>query len=242
MLKRIIVLNLVLMACLFLSSYSVFAAYQVIEVTDGGKITGVVTFKGKAPKVKMLAIVKDADYCGKTTPDPRFEISGNKIMNVVVTLEGIEKGKKALPVEGAVLDNLDCVYEPHVQAVTKGTILTIVNSDPVLHNTHSYSGGTRTAFNLALPTKDQKIKKRLKRPGMYSNKCDAGHTWMTAYIWVSKHPYYAVTDKTGKFEIADVPPGTYKLKAWHEALGTVEQTVTVAPKKEVNSSFSFTSQ
>ncbi len=77
---------------------------------------------------------------------------------------------------------------------------------------------------------------------MYSNKCDAGHTWMSAYIWVSKHPYYAVTDKSGKFEIADVPPGTYKLKAWHEALGTVEQTVTVAPKKEVSSDFSFTSQ
>ncbi len=153
MLKRIIVLILVLMACLFLSGYSVFAAYQVIEVTDGGKITGVVTFKGKAPKVKMLPVAKDVEICGKTRPDPSFKISGNKIMNVVVTLEDIEKGKKALPVKGAVLDNLDCVFEPHVQAVTKGTTVTIVNSDPVLHNTHAYLGGRRTAFNLALPTK-----------------------------------------------------------------------------------------
>ncbi len=243
MLKRIIVLNLVLIVCFFQSGYSVVEAYEAVEVTDGGKITGVVTLKGKAPAVKTLAVTKDIEYCGKTSPDPRFVINGRKeIKNVVVTIEGIEKGKKAAPVKGAVLDNSHCVFKPHVQAVTKGSTLTIMNSDPMLHNTHAYVGGKRTAFNLALPLKDQKIKKKLKRPGMYSNKCDAGHTWMSAYIYVSKHPYYAVTDQSGKFEITDVPPGTYTLKVWHEALGTMEQGVTVAPKKEVSAGFSFASK
>ena len=246
MLKRIIVLNMVLMVSFFLSSYSVMAAkakYQAVEVTDGGKITGKVMFKGTAPEVKMIAVTKNPEFCGKTKPDPQYVISGNnEIKNVVVTLEGIEKGKKAAPVKGASLDNKDCVFVPHVQAVTKGTMLTIVNSDPILHNTHGYMKKTRTAFNLALPTQDQKIKKKLKRPAMYNSKCDAGHTWMSAYIYVSAHPYYAVTDKSGKFEIADVPPGTYTLKAWHEALGTMEQTVTVAAQKGVSSDFSFTSK
>ena len=241
MLKRIIVLNLTLMVCFFLSSSLVVEAYQAIKVTKGGKITGVVTLKGKAPKVKMLAVTKNTEFCGKSTPDPRFEISGhNEIKNVVVILEGIEKGKKAAPVKGAVLDNANCVFVPHVQAVTKGTTLTIINSDPILHNTHAYLiRSQRMVFNLALPTKDQKIRRRLKKSGMHFIRCDTGHDQMSAFIYVSENPYYAVTDRSGKFEIADVPPGTYTLKAWHEAFGTMEQKVTVAPRQEVMAGFSF---
>ncbi|MEE9612082.1 MAG: carboxypeptidase regulatory-like domain-containing protein, partial [Desulfatiglandales bacterium] len=97
----------------------------------------------------------------------------------------------------------------------------------------------KTVFNLALPLKGQKIKKRLRRPGMLSVKCDAGHTWMSAYVYVSKHPYYSVTDKKGSFEIKDVPPGTYMLKAWHEAFGTMKKKVTVSAKGEVKVGFSF---
>jgi len=241
MFKRSIVLNLALMVCFFLSSYSVVEAYQAIKVTKGGKITGKVTLKGKALKVKMLAITKNSELCGKTTPDPRFEISGhNEIKNVVVILEGIEKGKKAAPVEGAVLDNADCVFVPHVQAFTKGTTLTIINSDPILHNVHAYFiRGQRMVFNLALPMKGQKIRRRIEEPGMFFIRCDTGHSQMSAYMYVSENPYYAVTDRSGKFEIADVPPGTYTLKAWHEAFGTMEQKVTVAPRQEVMAGFSF---
>ena len=244
MLKRIIVLNLLLMVCFFLKGYAVVEAYEVIEVADGGKITGVVTLKGKAPEVKMLDVTKNSGFCGKNTPDPRFEISGsNEIKNVVVILEGIEKGRKAAPVKGAVLDNADCVFVPHVQAFTKGTTLTIINSDPILHNMHAYFiRGRRMVFNLALPTKGQKIRRRIKKSGMLFIRCDTGHSQMSAFMYVSENPYYAVTDKSGKFEIADVPPGTYTLKAWHEALGTMEQKVTVAPQKEVRSDFNFISQ
>ena len=241
MLKRIMVFNLTLIVYFFLSFYSVVEAYHAIKVIKGGKITGKVTLKGKALKVKMLAINKNSEFCGKDTPDPRFEISGNnEIKNVVVILEGIEKGKKATPVKGAVLDNENCVFVPHMQAVTKGTTVTILNSDPILHNAHAYfTRGQRMVFNLALPTKGQKISRLLKKPGMISVKCDTGHSRMNAFMYVSENPYYAVTDKSGKFEIADVPPGTYTLKAWHEAFGTMEQKVTVAPRQEVVAGFSF---
>lgn len=202
-----------------------------------------IKFDGEPPKAEDLAVTKNHDVCGKSVPDPRFIISGVKeIKNVVVTLEGIEKGKKAVPVKGAVLDNVKCVFNPHVQAVTIGTTLSVVNSDTIMHNSHAYWRGKKTVFNLALPNKDQKIGKRLKRPGMYNTKCDAGHTWMRAYIYVSKTPYYSVTDGSGKFEISDVPPGTYKLKAWHEALGTLEKEVTVTANGEVNMDFSFTAK
>lgn len=229
---------IILVAGFFL--YQTVAAYEAIEVSDGGTIMGMVKLEGALPEQKALTISKNRDHCGESTPDPRYAIGdGGAVGNVIVTLEGIERGKKAVPVEGASLDNNRCVFQPHVQAVTVGTSLTVTNSDPILHNTHAYLGGKKTIFNLALPLEGQKIKKRLRRPGMMNTKCDAGHTWMSAYIYVSKHPYYAVTDDGGKFSIADVPPGTYKLKAWHEAMGVVEKEVTVPAKGEVIVDFSF---
>ena len=61
-------------------------------------------------------------------------------------------------------------------------------------------------------------------------KCDAGHTWMSAYIVVTENPYYAVTNDNGIFEIKDIPAGKYQLKAWHEKLGTQIAEVTVTEK------------
>ena len=218
-------------------------AYESIDVINGGKISGVVKLHGKAIQVKALAITKNKDVCGQSTPDPRYVIGkGGAVKNVIVTIEGIEKGKKALPVKGAVLDNNKCIFLPHVQAVTVGTRLTVMNSDSILHNTHTYLGGKKTVFNLALPLEGQKIKKPLRRPGLMNTKCDAGHTWMSAWVYVSKHPYYSVTGEKGQYNIVDVPPGTYKLKAWHEALGTVEKEVTVPANGEVKIDFKFTAE
>ena len=59
-------------------------------------------------------------------------------------------------------------------------------------------------------------RRSLRRPGFYFVQCDAGHPWMSAYIWIVEHPYYVKTDAKGNFELTDVPPGTYTLKFWHE--------------------------
>jgi hypothetical protein len=57
-------------------------------------------------------------------------------------------------------------------------------------------------------------------------KCDV-HPWMTSYIGVLPHPYYAVTGDDGSFTIEKLPPGNYTIEAWHESLGTQTQQVTV---------------
>jgi hypothetical protein len=79
----------------------------------------------------------------------------------------------------------------------------------------------------------------MKKPGIVTFKCDAGHTWMSAYVFVVDQPYYAVTDAAGKFELKDVPPGAYTLVVWHESLGTQEQKVTVAAGKPSAAGFTF---
>jgi hypothetical protein len=119
-----------------------------------------------------------------------------------------------------------------VQVIPAGSDLEIVNSDPVLHNTHGFLDKL-TVFNLAMPNQDQRIKKPLKRPGIVRVECDA-HGWMLGWVYVADNPYYAITGKDGSFILKDVPPGTYTLVAWQEYAGVVERPVTVKPKEVVN--------
>jgi hypothetical protein len=69
-------------------------------------------------------------------------------------------------------------------------------------------------------------------------KCDV-HGWMNAYVGVLDHPYFATTDKDGKFELKTLPPGTYTIEAWHEKFGTQQQKVTLGPKDSKEITFSF---
>jgi plastocyanin len=117
----------------------------------------------------------------------------------------------------AAIDQVGCMYRPHVQAVTVGSELTLLNSDRVLHNVHGNLGSV-TVFNLAMPIKGQKLPTKLTRPGLVRLQCDAGHSWMTAWIHVFRERTFAVTDERGHFSIADVAPGEYTIEYWHEPL------------------------
>ena len=95
-----------------------------------------------------------------------------------------------------------------------------MNSDAILHNVHGNAlragEPVVTAFNVATPIQGQKVPVSLGKPGLIRLQCDAGHTWMNAWIYVFDHPYYAVTDAGGKFVIADVPAGEHVVELWHE--------------------------
>ena len=105
--------------------------------------------------------------------------------------------------------------------------IVIVNSDPILHNTHGYYGRL-TAFNVGLPKQGLRIPKPLTRPGLVKVDCDA-HGWMLGWVYVADNPYYAVTSRDGAFTIKNVPPGSYTLVAWQEFTGPIEVPVTVKP-------------
>jgi hypothetical protein len=125
------------------------------------------------------------------------------------------------------LDNRTCRFVPHVQVGEVGQWLEIRNSDPVLHNADARMGA-ETLFNVGLPP-DRLVRKPLARPGLIALTCDVRHTWMSAFVAVTDHPYHTVTDAYGAYEIRDLPPGTYTVRIWHEELGTHEQQVTIAP-------------
>jgi plastocyanin len=221
--------------------------YVEAPVVDGGALVGRVWFGGDPPKGEPVAVRKNTDVCGEHKPFQALVVGPAKgVKDTVVALEGIERGKRAADFE---LDNAKCLFVPHVSAVMAGAKVRIRNSDPILHNTHGFLD-RQTVFNIALPTKNQviDITQRIKRPGVVDVVCDA-HTHMRAWIVVRDNPYFAVSDENGQFRIADIPPGRYRVTAWHQGWvvtgkdkdgrpiydspRVLTQEVTVPPKGEV---------
>jgi plastocyanin len=204
-------------------------AYDEGPVTGGGTISGKVVFRGTAPTRKIIP-TKDVEVCGAPREEPMIQVGPDQgVQNAVVYLTQVAKGK-AWPAPGKPpeIDNVKCRFVPEVQVIRAGK-MEVVNTDPVLHNTHGYYD-KRTAFNLALPNQGQRIPVDLTRPGTVRVDCDA-HGWMEGWVYVVDNPYYAVTGSDGKFNISDVPAGNYTLVAIQSFTGPVQQPITVASGK-----------
>ena len=210
--------------------------YQSVAVRDGGTIAGKVVFNGQWKSVS-IAVSKDPQACGKTQRDPSMILDAQGgVQGAVVRITNIHKGKEMGPVH-PVLDQKGCRYEPHVLAFPVGTSLEILNSDGILHNVHSFSE-KNSPFNKAQPKFRKKITQTFTEAELISLKCDV-HNWMSAWLFVSDHPYYSVTSSNGTFELADVPPGAYTLEVWQEKLGRQTKGVVVKPHGKIEVDFEF---
>jgi plastocyanin len=199
-----------------------------------GDVKGVIHYQGAAPDLQPFKATRDQEVCGQTVPNQSIEVSKGHLANVVVRVEGANLPK---PEKRTItIDQHQCRYHPHVQAASPGSTLEIVNSDPMLHNIHGFMG-QQTLFNLAMPVKGQKIPRPLPRAGLVSIKCDV-HSWMQGYVVVSDTPF-AVDGEDGSYAIANLPAGTYTVTAWHEALGTKSEKVTVPATGEATVDFTF---
>jgi plastocyanin len=190
-------------------------------------VFGKVTLSGPVPKLAPRPVSADVAICGKADrPSPALVLAVDKgLANAVVWLEGAKGG--ALPKGPFHLDQKNCLFAPYVQVVSKGAPVVIGNSDPVLHNVHATTAGAAQIFNRAIPVKGQTFNETFSEPGVVRVKCDV-HTWMNAWLFVADTPFAAVTDKDGRFAFPLVPPGTYRLRTWHELFGEKAQPVTVA--------------
>jgi hypothetical protein len=238
-LQKFAACGFVLLTFVFAASQS-FAAYQVVAVSNGGTISGIVKLSAAAPQVAPIKTTKNQDYCGLSIENPLYVVgSDGGVANVEVFIKKIDQGK-ANPAGIVTLTNEHCMFHPHVQGASVGEQLKIASADPILHNTHPQLAATNaTLYNVALPYKGFSVTKPLPtEPVLIRVKCDV-HEWMRAWIWVFDHPYYTTTSADGHFSITDVPAGTYTVVAWHEVMGQKEAPVTVAPGKAVTVDFAF---
>lgn len=201
------------------------------------EVSGKVKLKG-TPKPEV-PIQLDAT-CGKLHSKPittRHYVVGqeNGLANVFVYVKsGVQKGAPAG--EAPLLDQVNCVYEPYVLGAVANQKIKVKNSDALLHNVHpTPKVPGNKEVNFAQPVKGQVNEISFANPEVLVRvKCDV-HPWMFAYIGVQEHPYFAVTDKDGKFSIKNLPPGKYTVEAYHLKAGTSTQELEVKDdKKDLN--------
>ena len=205
-----------------------------------GDIVGKVKYAGTAPTPAKIQVTKDQAVCGKAEhSDESLLVGADKgIKNVVVNINDPKDGKKYTPPTGKPsLDQNGCKFVPHVDIVPAGQEVTIVNSDGILHNIHTFPKAN-TPFNKAQPKFKKEMPATFEKPDVIQIKCDV-HSWMAGWIVVAGHAYYALTDASGNFKIAGVPAGTYTIDYWQEKLGKQSKSVTVPATGSVTADFEY---
>jgi hypothetical protein len=237
---RRIVSQVFLATFFFAATLAVFSqnSYKVVTVTNGGTISGTVKWSGPVPRSLSFPITKDPQICdpdSKKTADLERLIIGAQggVANTVVYLKDISSGKAMdLPEQRRHLDQRHCRYIPHILLVPASAELEMVSSDATLHTIHMDGAAS---YNLPFPFAGRPTTRAFQTPGLVNLRCNGGHVWMNAEMFVAPHPYYAVTDEGGHFEFTDVPPGTYQIVAWHEGWNLLgkEQAYDVLTERSV---------
>lgn len=196
--------------------------YRVVPVPSPGALRGVVRWEGPRPSVEPFAVgaIGNPTVCGDAQPSEALVVGeGGGVAFTVLSLDDISAGL-APDLAQVTVDQTACRYVPHVTAVATGVEVRFTNSDRgAIHNVHAFYGydeddnwfNATTPFGIATA-------RVVQRAGVARLTCDAGHFWMLGYLLAFPHPYFAVTDAQGRFEIRGVPAGTYTLRAWHEGL------------------------
>jgi plastocyanin len=214
---------------------------SVASADNKGVIKGTVIFEGEAPDRPKL--VRDTDpVCAKI--DKLSEdviVTKGKLKDVLVRVKNGTAGKHAAPAAPAAIDQKDCMYSPRVLGVIAGQKVGVRNSDGTFHNVHGTVDG-KLLWNKPHPKGEPEIAldSTPKSGDVIDIVCDV-HPWMHAYAVVMDHPYFAVTNEAGAFEIKGLAPGTYTLEAWHPTLGlkTLTVKIGVGPKAAVAARFSY---
>ena len=216
-------------------------AYDTVVVTDGAVLRGTVTFQGTVPEPKKFELRRypDRAFCGAIS-----DSEGNRLLkevnvgqsgglkDVVVVVEGVQGGKP-FTFTNARIESDVCEFLPFVTVVSDKRELTVINLDPVSHDIQGYTYD-QSGVDIVLHRASLKaagttdIVHLVKGRKVFTMQCGA-HPYMQSWGYAIDTPYYAVTDQDGSFSIGDLPPGAYRVKAWHPVLGVQERELTVEP-------------
>lgn len=202
-----------------------------VDKATAAAVSVSVTYGGDAPKpveINMRASGKCADLHKEPVFDQPVQVESGQLADTLVYVKsGLGDRKFQFPTEPVVIDQRGCLYKPRVAALMAGQPLEFVNSDPEPHNVRGRPNVVRS-WNFLMSRPESRRTLYFDKPEVGIRVgCDV-HPWMSAYVSVLNHPYFAITGADGKVTLADLPPGDYTIAAWHETLGEREQKVTLA--------------
>ena len=226
-------------------------AYEVKPVLHGGTVTGTVRFDGEPPPPTGFELRRypDREYCGALSDGSGYRFlrevavgPEQGLKDVIVTIQGIEKGKP-FTFEDMKLETNICQFVPFVSVMRDQHPITVKNLDDVSHDLQVYEREWEHIFimfhrpALTKAGTSDVIRFTGNRRGVIMQ-CGM-HPYMQGHGLAVDNPYYAITGLEGTFVIADLPAGTYRIKAWHPILGEQVQEVTVAANGTASSDFRF---
>jgi Carboxypeptidase regulatory-like domain len=195
-----------------------------------GSITGTITTTAKG--VAPVRVTIDQTVCGDELRDEAIIVDAQgRLANAVVILSGVKRSAAA---EATVM-NEKCRFTPRVQLMAPKASIKTTSKDAVLHTTNAQLESGRTLFNVALPIPGITITKATSGAGNVRLSCNT-HPWMRGWIVITSEAA-AISGADGRFAIDNVPPGTYELRVWHEALKGTPQKVTVSAGKPADVTF-----
>ena len=212
-------------------------------------MTGRALLVGKLPPAAPPPHGSDPFCARRPIPDEALLVDPHGgLRNVLVRVVEGADSPYLPPTEPVTLTQAACLYRPRVLGVIRGQPVQVSNSDATMHNVHALFGQS-TALNqiqvdAAAPLIDLQPVVAAAKTNPLQLRCDI-HPWMTAYLWVLDHPFFAVTGEDGSFSIPNLAAGEYVLEAWHEQLGTRRAKLTIAPSstapaKPARTDFRFT--
>ena len=219
--------------------------YTQIDYAHGGTVTGVVHMSAPAPKPVEIDMAQDP-VCSMSdasvsnmTSD--YVVNHGDLANVLVYIQsGLGDRNYPIPRTPITIDQKGCRFVPHVAAAMAGQGVHFTNSDNTRHNVHmTPSAPGNNAFDVSQNAHADPVTRYFESPElMMPIRCN-NHPWMHSYLNILANPFFAVTDRDGRFSIKGLPSGTYTLTAVHEKLGQKSATITVAANGTVQQTFTY---
>jgi len=215
-----------------------------VDAAVAATIEGSVKFTGAKPVMKPVSMdatpACSRQHGDKPVLSEEVVVNDNgTLRNVFIYVKsGLPAQKWPVPKDMVTIDQVGCVYKPHVTGVMVGQDLQFLNSDPTNHNIHPLPRINREWNESQPPKGDPKVKSFSKPEIMIPIKCNI-HPWMRVYVGVVDNPFFGVTGEDGSFSLKGLPPGEYIVEAWHERYGAKTVKVTVGPKETAKAEFSY---
>ena len=245
---------------------SIQGPYKSVTVDNGGSIIGQVKLIGPQPKARSFHLIHSPNisYCNRMSDGKGHRIIHDFVRskdfglsNTVVAILNVKRGKPFSAKMYSMKIRL-CHPKDYVIGIRNGSDILVENMDPIKHEVATYevikpkqnisnlrlanSSKVDQKSNKSVLAKSTQIRSIFGHPDTreFIIKCNL-HPFLQTSAWIVENPYFTTTDKNGRFQIDDVPSGTFEVVAWHPFMEPERGTITIEPGKTVSIDFEFKS-
>jgi hypothetical protein len=208
------------------------------KARSGRNVFGHATLTGDLPEPKTIEV-----FCGKLRKIPSrvyVRDDENSLADVlVVVTDGLRWNRWMTPAQPVTVVEKNCQFEPYVTAVQLGQPLSFENLDGQLLDFSIHDDKGRVTHHATLLPKTGPFLVPMREASEFLRIDSETHPWAVMYVSVIEHPFFSVTQRDGRFQIPNLPPGDYTITATHRKAGSLSQKVTVTERESPQLEFAF---